>query len=167
MKSRRTAKIEQAVLQSVSSAILFGLKDPRIRNVTVVRVEVSPDIRSAKVYVSVMGDEKVQSLCMHGLNSARGYLQAKVADRLQTRYTPVLRFVLDQSIKKSAEASRILREVLPETAESDEDAIPHAAEEDAIDDRNTAGAESDAEHDEGKQRLSPREKDSTAENASG
>ena len=132
MKSRRTAKVAQAVLESVSSAILFGLKDPRVRNVTVVRVDVKPDIRSAKVYVSIMGDEKTRSLSMRGLNSARGYLQAKVADRLQTRYTPVLKFVLDDSVKKSMEVSRIISEVLPaapdSVADSEHDSAEHAAE---------------------------------------
>lgn len=114
MKSRRTARVAEAIRETVSSAILFGLKDPRVqKNVTVTKVEVSRDIRSAKVYVSIMGTEKAQTLCMHGLNSARGYLQAKVADRLQTRYTPVLKFVSDPGVKRSIEASRILREVLP------------------------------------------------------
>ncbi len=110
MSSRRTEKAAQAILESVSSTILFGLKDPRVKNVTVVNVEVGGDLRTAKVYVSVMGDERVQSLCMHGLNSARGFLQSKVADRLQTRYTPVLKFILDPSVKRSAETSRLLRE---------------------------------------------------------
>jgi len=114
MKSRRTAKLAEAIREAVSSAILFGLKDPRVKNVTVLNVEVSSDVRSAKIYVSVMGDEKVRALSMHGLNSARGYLQSKIADRLQTRYTPILKFVLDESVKKSVEASKILREVLPD-----------------------------------------------------
>lgn len=118
MSSRRTAKIARAVLETVSTVILFELKDPRVRNVTVTRVEVTPDVRSAKVYVSVMGDEKTQQLTIHGLESARGFLQAKVADRIQTRYTPILKFVLDQGVKRSIEASRILRETLgPESQE--------------------------------------------------
>jgi ribosome-binding factor A len=118
MNSRRTAKVAQAIRESVSSTVLFGLKDPRVQNVTVIGVDVSPDIRTAKVYVSVMGDEKTQSLCMHGLNSARGFIQAKCAERLQTRNTPVLTFVLDDSVKKSIAAARILKEVLPESDET-------------------------------------------------
>ncbi len=114
MSSRRTAKVAQAILETVSSTILFALKDPRVKNVTVISVEPSSDIRSAKVYVSIMGDEKFQSLCMHGLNSARGYLQSKIADRLQTRYTPVLKFVLDPGVKRSVEASKIIRDALLE-----------------------------------------------------
>lgn len=138
MNSRRTARIAQAILEQVSTTILFGLKDPRVKNVTVTGVEVSPDVRSAKVKVSIMGDETQQSLCLHGLNSARGYLQSKVADRIQTRYTPILHFELDQGIKKSIETARILREVLgsnPST-EQIEEAL---AEEES---RSTSEAES-------------------------
>ncbi len=127
MKSRRTAKVAQAILQSISSTILFGLKDPRVRNVTILSVDVSPDIRTAKVYISIMGDEKTQALCMHGLNSARGFLQAKCADRLQTRYTPVLKFILDESVKKSAETTRILNEVLPDSDGNKTDDIQPSA----------------------------------------
>jgi ribosome-binding factor A len=114
MSSRRTAKIAEAVREQVSTSILFELKDPRVTNVTVTRVEVSSDLRSAKVYVSIMGDEKTQRLSMRGLDSARGFLQAKIAERVQTRYTPILHFHLDQGIKRSIEASRLLREVLAE-----------------------------------------------------
>jgi ribosome-binding factor A len=124
MQSRRTARIAEAVREQVSTTILFGLKDPRVKNVTVTGVEVSPDVRSAKVYVSIMGDEKQQALCLHGLNSARGFLQAKVADRIQTRYTPVLKFVLDEGVKRSIETARLLREALPDSAASDSDDTP-------------------------------------------
>ena len=101
MSSRRTAKVAQAILETVSTTVLFGMKDPRVKNVTVTHVEVTGDIRSAKVYVSVMGDEKTQSLCMHGLNSARGYLQSKIGDRLRTQNTPILKFILDPGDRKS------------------------------------------------------------------
>lgn len=111
MTSRRTAKVAEAIREQVSTTILFGIKDPRVKNVTVTRVEVAGDLRRAKVYVSVMGDEKQQSLCMHGLNSARGFLQSKIADRIKTRFTPELVFVLDQGVKHSLEATRILREL--------------------------------------------------------
>src|SRR5690606_5400701 len=117
----RTAKMAQAIREAVSTAILFGLKDPRVKNVTVLDVEVSGDLRSAKVYVSVMGDEKEQNLTLRGLESARGFLQAKVADRLQTRYTPILKFVLDDGVKRSIEASRLLREVMTDDDRSPPD----------------------------------------------
>jgi len=94
-------------------AILAELKDPRIQDVTVTHVEASGDLRHAKVHVSVMGEEGKQQLSLRGLQHAAGYLQSKVADRLETRYTPRLTFVLDQGVKKSIEVARILREVLP------------------------------------------------------
>lgn len=123
MNSRRLARAAEAVREVASTTILFELRDPRIKQVTVLGAEVAKDMRTAKVYVSVMGDPKQQSLAMHGLESARGYIQAKIAERLDTRYTPVLRFVLDQGVKKSIEASRLLREALPpeETAEEDDE----------------------------------------------
>lgn len=113
MNTRRVAKAAEAIRESVSMTVLVGLRDPRVKNVTVLRAEVSGDLRSAKIYVSVMGDAKAQSLTMHGLESARGFIQAKVADRLQTKNTPVLKFVLDPGVKFSAETSRMLRDVLP------------------------------------------------------
>ncbi|MBS0202243.1 MAG: 30S ribosome-binding factor RbfA [Planctomycetes bacterium] len=110
MNSRRMAKASEAIRETVSTVILFELRDPRIKNVTVISADVSPDLRASKIYVSVMGDAKAQSLAMHGLDSARGFIQSKIADRLQTKNTPIIRFVLDPSVKKSIEVSRALQE---------------------------------------------------------
>lgn len=102
-------------------AILAELKDPRVQDVTVTYVEVSPDLRHAKIHVSVMGDETKERLSLRGLQSAAGFLQAKVAARIDTRYTPRLVFVLDQGVKRSIEISRILKEVLPPDPAASED----------------------------------------------
>ena len=105
-------------------AILTDLRDPRIEGVTVTYVEVSPDMRQAKVHVSIMGDNKHQQLCLHGLRSSAGYLQSKISDRIDTRYTPKLRFELDEGVKKSLAISQMLHELLPATdqvAETDAD----------------------------------------------
>lgn len=120
MSLRRTARVASVVREVVSTAILQELRDPRIRNVTVLGAEVSSDLRYATVRISVMGSDQDASLTLHGLDSARGYLQSKVAGRVKTRYTPELRFELDEGIRKSFEATRILNEVLPET----DDAAP-------------------------------------------
>jgi len=93
-----------------SETILFELRDPRIKNVTVTRAEVSGDLQHAKVYVSVMGSSKEQELCMHALRHAAGYIQSKLGSRLQTRFTPTVQFVLDQGVKKSIEISRLIDE---------------------------------------------------------
>ncbi len=103
-------------------AILTELRDPRIRDVTVTYVEVSGDMRQAKVHVSIMGDEGQQTLSLRGLQHAAGFLQQKVGQRIDTRYTPRLKFVLDQGVKNSIEIGRILDEVLPaEAADASED----------------------------------------------
>jgi len=123
MVSRRVARLSQAVREVVSTAILFHLRDPRIKNVTVLRVEVAGDVRTAKVYVSVMGTEKERALCLHGLNASRGYIQSRIADRIETRYTPVLKFVLDDAVSSNAEeAARILEELEQERRERDGEA---------------------------------------------
>jgi ribosome-binding factor A len=114
MNSRRLLKAAEAIREVVSMAILVELSDPRISDVTVTYVEVAADMRLARVHVSVMGDEKKQELCLHGLQSASGFLQSKVSNRIDTRYTPKLKFVLDQGIKHSLAVARILDEVLPD-----------------------------------------------------
>ena len=120
MSSRRVLKVAQAIREVVSSAILIDLKDPRVSDVTVTLVEVSGDLRTAKVYVSVMGDETKQKLCLRGLQNSSGYLQKKIGKRIETRYTPKIKFVLDKGVKHSMEVTRILDEVLPKKLDSDE-----------------------------------------------
>ena len=113
MSSRRVQKAAEAIREVVSMSILAELRDPRVQDVTVTYVEVSPDMRQAKVHVSVMGDEKKQNQCLHGLESSAGFLQAKIAKRIDTRYTPKLRFELDMGVKKSLAIARLLHDVLP------------------------------------------------------
>ena len=113
MTSRRALKAAEAVREVVSWAILSEINDPRVSDVTVTYVEMSGDLRHAKVHVSVMGDEKKQSLCLRGLQSSAGFLQSKLNTRIDTRYTPKIEFILDQGVKHSIEISRILDEVLP------------------------------------------------------
>jgi ribosome-binding factor A len=117
--SRRLLKAAEAIREVVSMAILTELRDPRVKNVTVVGVEMAPDMKSAKVMVSIMGSEKEQQLGLSGLQHAAGFLQRKIADRIDTRYTPRLQFVIDKGVKNALEVSRILKEVLPPEAPSE------------------------------------------------
>jgi ribosome-binding factor A len=97
-------------------------------------VEVSGDMRHAKVHVSVMGDEAKQKLTLRGLENASGFLQQKINSRIETRYTPKLKFVLDQGVKHSLEVARILDEVLPREREdqpAEEDEEPPSGVDDA------------------------------------
>ena len=95
MPSRRITKVNRAILETLSSAILFELRDPRVKNVTILNVETTDDLKACKVRVGVRGDAKVQSLTLHGLESARGFLQAQIAKHVDTRYTPILKFILE------------------------------------------------------------------------
>jgi ribosome-binding factor A len=116
MKPHRLARVAEVVREVASQTILFELRDPRVKGVTVTRAEVSGDLQHAKVYVSVMGSPKEQELCLHGLRHAAGFVQSKLATRLQTRFTPVMQFILDQGVKKSIEMTRLINEALAESA---------------------------------------------------
>jgi ribosome-binding factor A len=121
MKAHRLARIAEVIREVASETILFELRDPRVKavSVTVTRAEISADLQHAKVYVSLLGSPQEQQLCLHGLRHAAGFIQSKLADRLQTRFTPVVRFVLDEGVKKSIEMTRLINEALGATAPAD------------------------------------------------
>lgn len=110
MKHHRQARVAEAIREVASEAILFQVRDPRIKFTTVTRAEVSADLQHAKVFVSVMGSERDQSLTLHGLRSAAGFIQSKLGDRMKSRFVPVLEFVLDEGLKNSLEVNRLLSE---------------------------------------------------------
>jgi len=113
MSSRRVLKAAEAIREVVSMAILTEVRDPRVKNVTVTMVELSPDMKTAKIHVSVMGDAKQEKLSLLGLQNSAGFLQSRIADGIDTRYTPRLSFEIDKGVKNSLEVARILAEVLP------------------------------------------------------
>ncbi len=130
MSSHRSLRMAEAIREVVSSAILFKVADPRVRSVTVLGVEVQGDLRRARISVSIMGSKAEQDLAMKGLEHATGFLQSLVAERLQTRFTPVLTFKRDDSVKKSIAMSRLIDETLlaDRIATEAEDAAASAAE---------------------------------------
>jgi ribosome-binding factor A len=149
--SRRLLKAGEAIREVVSMAILTEMRDPRVQNVTVVGVDVAPDMRSAKVAVSIMGSEKNQELVLRGLQHAAGFLQSRIADRIDTRYIPKLTFVMDKGIKHSLEIQRILKEVLPQDEKPVNDELDNELEDefndeiidDVAEDHDTDDQESD------------------------
>ncbi len=114
MSSRRQLKAAEAIREVVAMSILTDIRDPRVKDVTVLGVEVTADMREAKVSVSVMGDETQQNLSLRGLQNSAGFLQAKIADRIETRYIPKLRFVLDQGVKNVLAVGEILERIREE-----------------------------------------------------
>ncbi len=95
-------------------AILTELRDPRVQHVTVLGVEVMPDMREAKVFVSIMGTPVQQKTTLRGLQNSAGFLQSRIADRIETRYTPRLTFVMDDGVKKSMAVAQILEQIAAE-----------------------------------------------------
>ena len=112
MSSRRIERLAEAVKQEVSKIILYELKDPRVSFITVTKAEVAPDLKKAWVYVSILGDDSTQRKTLRALEHARGFIQAKVGAHLQIRYTPILEFCLDESLKKSLHISKLIDEAV-------------------------------------------------------
>jgi ribosome-binding factor A len=104
----RMRRVNEAVREVVSARIAEGLRDPRIGFVTVTSVETSPDLRQARVYVSVLGDDDERAETMAGLASAHGVLQQSVARELRMKRTPTLQFVFDESIERGMRISELL-----------------------------------------------------------
>jgi len=110
MAGDRMRRVDEAVREVLSDAIASDVKDPRIGFVTVTAVETSPDLRHARVFVSVLGDDGVRDRSLAGLRSAHGYLQKRVARELHIKHTPTLEFAYDDSLDRSLRVNELLRE---------------------------------------------------------
>jgi ribosome-binding factor A len=108
--SGRMRRVDEAMREVLSDAVTSDLKDPRVGFVTVTAVDTSPDLRHAKVFVSVLGDESARKLSLEGLRSAHGYLQKRVADELHIKHTPQLEFLYDDTAERADRLERLLRE---------------------------------------------------------
>jgi ribosome-binding factor A len=110
MPADRMRRVNEAVKEVLSTHIAGDLRDPRVGFVTVTSVETSPDLRSARVYVSVLGDEDERARSLDGLAASHGYLQSRVAAELRLKRTPVLEFVYDDSIDTGMRISGLLQD---------------------------------------------------------
>jgi ribosome-binding factor A len=106
--TERMRRVNEAVREVVSTRLAEGLRDPRIGFVTVTSVDTSPDLRQARVYVSVLGSEEERADTLAGLESAHGLLQLAVATELRMKHTPTLQFVFDESIDRGMRISELL-----------------------------------------------------------
>ncbi|MBQ2849076.1 MAG: 30S ribosome-binding factor RbfA [Thermoguttaceae bacterium] len=146
MASRRTLKAAQAIREVVATSLLTDLKDPRVETTTITKVEVSADMRNAKVFFMIRGGEAKERLALKGLQSAAGYLQQKCAKRIDARYTPKLSFEVDEGVKNLLEITRILAEErnAKEAAERGNEA-EEEFEEEFEEDEDEADEEDDAD----------------------
>lgn len=121
-RSIKNTRINTEVQRELSNIIRSGIKDPRVAPWTsVVAVEVAPDLKTSKAYISVLGDEKAQADTIQGLQSAEGYIRRELARTLNMRNTPEIRFVLDQSIEYGVEMSKKIDEVTKNLKKEDEE----------------------------------------------
>jgi ribosome-binding factor A len=115
MTADRMRRVDEAMREVLSGAITSELKDPRVGFVTVTSVDTAPDLRQARVFVSVLGTGSERRRSLDGLRSAHGYLQRRVADELHLKHTPTLDFVYDDT----AEKAQRIETLLEREAESD------------------------------------------------
>ncbi len=120
MSGSRMRRVDEAVRAVLSDVITQELKDPRVGFVTVTAVKTSPDLRHARVYVSILGDEETRSDSLLGLNSAHGFLQKRVASELRLKHTPTIDFAYDDTIDHGMRITELLGEHEP-LADSDEE----------------------------------------------
>ena len=110
--SIKNTRVNGEVQRELSNIIRGGIKDPRVAPMTsVVAVEVAPDLKTCKAYISVLGDEKAQEDTIKGLQSAEGYIRRELARKLNMRNTPEIKFVMDQSIAYGVAMSKMIDDV--------------------------------------------------------
>ena len=121
--SIKNTRINEEVLHELSNIIRGEIKDPRINEFTsVVSVEVAPDLKTCKAYISVLGDEESQKSTLQGLDSARGYIKNQLAKSINLRNTPEITFIIDQSIEYGVRMSKLIDEVNANNHNDDEKA---------------------------------------------
>ena len=108
MATARMRRVNEVIRQVLGDVIATDLKDPRIGFVTVTDVDTSPDLRTARVYVSVLGGDSERDKTLAGLRSSHGYLQGRIATELRMKRTPTLTFHYDESIDRGVRISRLL-----------------------------------------------------------
>ena len=117
--SIKNTRINGEVQRELANIIRGGIKDPRISPLTsVVAVEVAPDLKTCKAYISVLGDSEAQKATLAGLKSAEGYIRRELAHTVNLRNTPEIRFILDQSIEYGVHMSKSIDEVTAKDEEN-------------------------------------------------
>jgi ribosome-binding factor A len=112
--TRRMERVSEVIKQEVSKIVSYKLQDPRVNLVTVTKVNLSPDLKMAKVYVVIHGDESAQEKTLNVLKRAKGYIQSEMAPCLKMRNTPSLSFYLDDTVKKSSHILQLIEKAVSE-----------------------------------------------------
>ncbi len=127
-KGRRGKRVANIIRHVVSGELVTRLNDPRLAFVTVTEVDLAPDLRVADVRVSVMGDPKQQEYCLRAIRHAHGHIQRKVAEALRIKFVPILKFHLDQSVKRSVSLGALIARARAEDEANRADRIRRGVE---------------------------------------
>ncbi len=114
MSSARPERVQEALRQEISRIVQTEIKDPRLGFLTITGVELTRDLRYARVYFSVLGEEKDKKLALKGLNSAKGYIKGLLSDRIKLRYMPNIEFKIDESLEHTNKILDILNKIKKE-----------------------------------------------------
>lgn len=123
MSQLRVEKLQELIKQEISQMILQELKDPRIGFVTVTQVEVTGDLREAKVYVSIMGGDEQVKESWQGLQSSLGFIRREIGKRIRLRFTPEISFALDKSLDYSAHIQELLLKIKMDEQQKEENEL--------------------------------------------
>ncbi len=124
MSSKRVLQVGEQIREHIAMMLIRGeLSDPRLKNITINSVRVSPDLQLAKVYYSVMGNQADRDAVNKGLKQASGFIRRSLGDTLKMRYTPVINFFFDESIERAARISELIENVKREDAQAEDDAV--------------------------------------------
>lgn len=118
--SLKNIKINEIVFRELSDILLNDIKDPRVQGhmVSVMSVEVAPDLKTARAYISVLGDKETQEKAMEGINKSAGYIRHLLAERVNLRNTPEIKYILDDSIAYAIDIQKKIEEVTEHDRES-------------------------------------------------
>ena len=116
MATHRMRRVNEVLREVIGDAVTSGLGDPRLSMVTITQVDTSPDLRSARVYVTVLGDEEARSDALDALNAAHGQIQSMIASETRLKRTPTLKFVIDETPEQAERVERLLGESAPDAS---------------------------------------------------
>lgn len=108
MSSQRPERVQEAIRQEVAKIVHDELKDPRLGFITITKVELTKDLRFARIYFSILGEDKDKKRALYGLNSAKGYIKGHLADRIKLKFMPDIAFKIDDSYEKTKKIYDIL-----------------------------------------------------------
>ena len=121
MSSQRPGRVQEAIRQEISNIVHKEMRDPRIGFITITKVDLTKDLRYARIYFSILGENKEKKLALSGLNNAKGYIKGLLADRIKLRFMPEIAFAIDESMEYAKHIYDILDQIKKEKSNAKSD----------------------------------------------